>query len=30
MNSFVNSLEGKSEAIMRKIFVENGKALLPD
>jgi len=30
MNSFVDSLAGKSQAVLRKIFVDNGKGLLPD
>ena len=30
MGSFVRSLEGKSHEVLRKVFVENGRALLPD
>ena len=30
MGSFVRSLEGKSHEVLRKVFVDNGRALLPD
>ena len=30
MNSFVRNLAGKSQDVLRKVFVENGRALLPD
>jgi Amidohydrolase len=30
MNSFVRHLEGQDPQVLRKVFVENGRALLPD
>jgi hypothetical protein len=30
MNKFVRNLEGQSREIFRKVFVENGRGLLPD
>jgi hypothetical protein len=30
MNSFVRHLEGHSPEVLRKVFVDNGRSLLPD
>ncbi|MGF6899862.1 hypothetical protein P3T22_006728 [Paraburkholderia sp. GAS348] len=30
MGSFVRNLQGHSPEILRKVFIDNGKALLPD